>query len=212
MDGLLLNTEPAYALAWKKAAANFGVMLDDTFLHTLFGQHADAVENAMRLKIGARFDRQRFLELAGQYWHAQVDAEGIRLMPGAMETVDLFRESGIPFALATNSDSVFADKCLERAGIIGPFSVRVCRNEVARGKPAPDLFIEAAKRLAVPISHALVLEDSETGLLAAGQAGALPILVNSRPVSEPLRSLALATFSSLHEVRTAILAQQSPVA
>lgn len=205
MDGLVLDSEPAYAHAWKQAAAEFGVRIDDPFCHDLFGRHADDVAQAFAEKIGSDFDRQRFHEVAVYHWRAHVAAHGIAKMAGLDQLLDVLAEGGIPYALATNSDGPYARECLQLSATAGRFPLVVTRDQVSRGKPAPDLFIETARRLETSPERCIILEDSETGLLAARAARALPLLVSSRPeVTERLRSLALAVFPSLASVASAI--------
>ncbi len=198
MDGLVLDSEPSYVFAWREAADEFGVRLTDEFMRGLFGRHADDVERALATEIGEGFDAMRFRSLAERFWWAHVETRGIPLMPGAVELLELLGELGIPYGLATNSDERYARICLRLGGLEGRFPVLVSRDQVAAGKPKPDLFLEAARRLGIAPSQCLVLEDSATGLIAAKSAGALPVRVLDRP--EPVKPQALASFRSLREV------------
>lgn len=205
MDGLALDTEPTYAHAWRQAAAEFGVEIDETFCHGLFGHHADDVEHALGRKIGDGFERPRFHELAARHWRAYAATHGVAKMPGLDELLDVLARRRIPYALATNSDGPYASECLRLARATERFPLVITRDQVAHGKPAPDLFLEAAARLGTSADQCLILEDSETGLLAARQAGGLPLLVTRGPnVPARLRSLALAVFPSLDSVAAAI--------
>jgi beta-phosphoglucomutase-like phosphatase (HAD superfamily) len=112
-----------------------------------------------------------------------------------------FREASIPFALATNSDGHYARLCLDRGGLPEAFPIMVTRDQVALGKPEPDIFLEAARRLDADPAACLVLEDSETGVMAARAAGTQPILIQRqeeiRTRLEPLARLALASLEDL---------------
>jgi len=209
LDGLTLDTESTYSYAWKQAAKEFGVQLDEEFCHRLFGRHADDVMQALAGKIGSGFDRSRFYELAAAFWRTHVAAHGIGKMPGLDGLLDILVRERIPYALATNSDGPYARECLRVSGVSQRFPMVVTRDQVAKGKPAPDLVLEAAKRLDAPPGRCLVLEDSETGLLAARSAGALPVLVLSEPAAPAhLKNLALEAFPSLIFVAAAI--ERSP--
>ena len=181
MDGLALDTEPTYAHAWRQAATEFGVEIDEEFCHSLFGHHADDVEQALKRKIGNGFDRLRFHELAARHWRAYAATYGIAKMPGLDELLDLLARRRIPYALATNSDGPYAGECLRLARAIERFPLLITRDQVAHGKPAPDLFLEAAERLRTSPAHCLILEDSETGLLAARKDGGPALLVTRAP-------------------------------
>jgi len=204
MDGLVLDSEACYVQAWKHATAEFGVHLDDPFYHDLFGRHADDVMQAFRKKIGERFDRQRFQELAAGHWQDYVYRHGIDKMPGLDEMLDTLDRLAIPYVLATNSDGPYARQCLSLARVAARFPRIVTRDEVERGKPEPDLFLEAARRMATDPVACLVLEDSLTGLLAARAAGMPAILVLNKPAPMVLKRLADFVFPSLKEVASAI--------
>lgn len=207
MDGLVLDSEPSYVFAWRQAAAEFGVSLEDGFTQGLFGRHAEDVRRALAEKIGAGFEPSRFHQSAARFWRAYVDAHGIAPMPGLDELLAALDRKQVPYALATNSDGPYAKECLRLGGLAGRFGCVVTRDQVASGKPEPDLFLEAARRIGVLAEECLVLEDSSTGLLAARRAGAIPVLVLARPAPEASTSLAAAVFQSLAEVAEDILAR-----
>lgn len=204
MDGLCLDTESSYSHAWTCAAADFGVRIDEGYCQSLFGRHADDVMQALRAKIGDGFDRRLFHERAARYWLAHVESNGVKKMPGLDELLEVLERRRIPYALATNSEGIYARQCLRLAGAEAQFPLMVSRDQVAKGKPEPDLFLAAARLLGAAPASCLVLEDSETGLLAARKAQALPILVQSRPSPQSLQSLALAIFASLRDIARAI--------
>jgi HAD superfamily hydrolase (TIGR01509 family) len=179
MDGLALDTEAAYCDAWQAAAAALGYDLSDCFCRGLFGRHADDVQIALTAALGESFDRPRFYRLAAEFWHEHLHVHGVAKMPALDRLLHLLRDRGVPYALATNSDAPFARKVLHRAGALEQFPVIVTRDEVANGKPAPDLFVEAARRLDVAPSACLGLEDSVVGLQACCAAGMIPILIPS---------------------------------
>lgn len=199
MDGLALDTESTYCHAWRSAAADLGFDLSEAFCRGLFGRHADDVERSLKHVLGDAFDRKSFHESAERHWRRHLDEHGIRPMPGLQALLAIVRERAIPYALATNSDGPYAAECLRRSGMKEAFPVIVTRDQVERGKPEPDLFLEAARRLNVPPGLCLVLEDSETGLEAARAAGTLPVLIQGRDdARRRLAELAVLSFSSLH--------------
>jgi HAD superfamily hydrolase (TIGR01509 family) len=98
-------------------------------------------------------------------------------MPGVMELLDLIEQAGLPHCVATSSRRYFADDCLAAVGVLERFDFIVTAAEVARGKPFPDIYLEAAKRMGVPPERMLVLEDSQNGARAGIAAGACTIAV-----------------------------------
>jgi HAD superfamily hydrolase (TIGR01509 family) len=180
MDGLVLDSEATYCHAWRLAAADCGVDLSEEFCMGLFGRHADDVEQAMRDMLGTAYRRDRYAEAAERHWREYLRDHGMPRMPGLETLLETFRRREVPYALATNSDGPYARECLRLADLEPDFPVVVTRDQVARGKPEPDVFLEAARRLETPAAECLVLEDSETGLAAARAAGAIAVLVQRR--------------------------------
>lgn len=198
MDGLVLDSEKTYVTAWQRAAKELGKALQTEVAEGLFGRHADDVARLLGEALGPDFDRGAFFEVAERHWFEVLAEEGIQRMPGIEALLDHLRAFRIPFALATNSDAHYAERCLAAANLQGAFEVFVSRDQVRAGKPAPDLFLKAAERLGIPPSRCLVLEDSETGLMAARAAGTSPILIQQRPVlRDKLLPLADQTFPDL---------------
>jgi len=198
MDGLVLDSEKTYVTAWQCAARELGKTLDTEFAERLFGRHADDVARLLGEALGPDFDRQAFFEVAEHHWFEILADEGIEGMPGIEALLHHLRVMGTPFALATNSDARYAERCLAAANLKDAFEVLVSRDQVQAGKPAPDLFLAAAKRLGVAPARCLVLEDSETGLMAARAAGTQPVLIQQRfELRDKLSSLADRSFPDL---------------
>ena len=198
MDGLVLDSEKTYVTAWQRAAQALGKTLTTEVAEGLFGCHADDVARRLGEVLGPDFDRPAFFEIAERHWFKVLADEGIEGMPGVHALLDHLHSVGIPFALATNSDAHYAKRCLAAANLLNAFEVLVSRDQVKAGKPAPDLFLAAAERLGVSPSQCLVLEDSETGLLAARAAQTYPILIQQRPVlRDKLSPLANQNFPDL---------------
>jgi beta-phosphoglucomutase len=189
MDGLVLDTETTYFVAWQQAAKTMGYELSESFGLSLTGLHYKVIEQKLMALCGADFNLQAFNQLSGIFWREHVNAHGINIKHGFTQLLEFIVQQQIPFCLATNSRAVNAYECLELAGIKDVFSTIITRDDVRHGKPAPDIFLKAACLLQVPISQCLVLEDSHAGIVAASRAGAFSIFV---PSTEPADPLALA--------------------
>ena len=207
MDGLAIDSEPSFLFAWKQAGIQFGTHLDDNLTLSLSGRNAEEVESALKQAIGEKFDGPRFRLLSAQFWREHVESKGIPPMPGLASLLELLISNRIPYALATNSDRHSASECLRLSGLENDFPIVVTRDQVSAGKPAPDVFLHAARLLGVAAKDCLALEDSATGLLAASRAGMTPVLVNAQPDRES-QQLAVMSFRSLHEVAEAIAASR----
>lgn len=183
MDGLVLDTESTYCIAWKQAAEKMGDSLTDIFCKSLSGLQKNEVESRLLAHCGADFDMDRFNELSGQLWLEHVHIHGINTRPGFTEFHEFISRHQIRYCLATNSHSRNAHQCLELAGIKNTFSHIITGDNVENCKPAPDIFFTAAKHLRVPIEWCLILEDSAPGIEAAVAAGAFSVFI---PSTEPI--------------------------
>jgi HAD superfamily hydrolase (TIGR01509 family) len=130
-----------------------------------------------------------------------LEAEGVPRKPGLVELLELLRARDVPRAVATSTAGRLARHKLEQAGVGGYFEVIVGGDEVAHGKPAPDIFLAAADRLRQQPTRCAVLEDSGPGIRAAYDAGMVPILIpDGRPPAEETRRLAAFVVESLAAV------------
>ncbi|MDM7938664.1 MAG: HAD family phosphatase [Cyanobium sp. CZS 48M] len=177
LDGLLLDTEPLHGQAWRQAAREFGLELTDPQLLMLRGRRRLDNTASVIAWIAAAGHQPPSAEqlLAVQQPIARALLPGARAMPGAPELVRRCRELAIPMALATSSshDSV-GIKCAPHPWL-ELIELIVCGDdpELGEGKPAPDIFVLAARRLGVAASDCWAFEDSRAGAEAALAAGAL---------------------------------------
>ncbi len=182
LDGLVLDTETTYLYAWQQAAKKMGYPLSDSFCLSLSGADAVQVKKNLIDYCGSNFDLTYFRQLSSKYWFAYVQQHGIQKKKGFNHLLNIIKKNHIPYCLATNSPEKNARECLNFAGISNEFDLIISRDQVKKGKPAPDIFLKAADYLQKPINHCLVLEDSIIGIKAAQQAGAYPLLIPSQQI------------------------------
>jgi HAD superfamily hydrolase (TIGR01509 family) len=134
---------------------------------------------------------------------ATINAEVVRRMleryerelpviPGAPEAVRRLSDAGLRLALASSSNRELIDAVLHRLDLASSFAVTVSSEEVARGKPAPDVYLEAARRLGVGPSRCAAVEDSASGIRAARGAGMRVLAYPNRRYPPAADALALA--------------------
>ena len=201
MDGLMLDTEPLAARAWGEAAAMLGVDFDMSLAQGMIGRNFADCSAMLR----ARYVTPYPVDALLARWHAAYDAiverEGLALKPGVHELLDWLEGAGIPRAVATSTRRDRACAKLARTALLPRFHEVVGGDEVAFGKPAPDIYVEAARRLGTIAATCLVLEDSEPGVRAALAAGMMPIMVPDLvPPSVDLVALDLIVLPTLHDV------------
>lgn len=175
-DGVLVDSEPLAAEAWRRVLARHDYTLTDEDVEYCRGLTvAD-----MYPYLAVRADLPAFEELL-----ADVDAvrtplyeEYLEAFPDAVATVRALALDGVPLAVASSSRRRLLIAKLERFDLLRYFAAIVGGDEVERGKPAPDVFLAAAERLGVAPQHCLVVEDAATGAEAAVAAGMRVVIVH----------------------------------
>jgi beta-phosphoglucomutase-like phosphatase (HAD superfamily) len=133
------------------------------------------------------------------------------LLPGAGEAVRMIGERW-PLGLASSANREIIDLFLELGGFAGSFGVTVSSEEVARGKPAPDVYLDAARRLGVDPGRCVAVEDSANGLRAAAAAGMAVVAVPNPhyPPGEDALALAAASVASVAEISVELVERVAP--
>ncbi|MCK5354588.1 MAG: HAD family phosphatase [Methyloprofundus sp.] len=201
LDGLILDTESTYCRAWQQAADQLGYHISDEFCVSLSGLPFSLVEVKLAEYFSATFPFKEFYRLSSDIWRKRVKREGIAVKKGVHELVQRLQQREIPYCLATNSPELNARECLKYAAVDHLFTRMVCRDHVPSPKPAPDLFLQAARVLGQAIEDCIVVEDSLTGLLAASRAQAFSVLVPSVPDTDgKMQALAGILLNDLSEL------------
>ena len=170
MDGVLVDSEPMHVETARELLAEYGVPYSDEDNARHFG-HTDAelfrdVVARHRLTVSVdELVRRRAELVVKRTWDDPHPMDGV---PDVLHTL---HAAGYRFALASASGPPVIEATLGALAIRPLFDVVVSGLTVGRGKPAPDIFLEAARRLGVPPARCLVVEDSRNGLLAAKAAG-----------------------------------------
>jgi HAD superfamily hydrolase (TIGR01509 family) len=201
MDGLMLDTEPLAARAWADAAAALGVDFDTALAQSMVGRNF--VDCAAMVR--ARYDAKYPVDALLARWHATYDGiverEGLVLKPGVDDLLVWLEGHAVPRAVATSTRRERARAKLTRTFLLPRFHDVVGGDEVPLGKPAPDIYLEAARRLGASAGACLVLEDSEPGVRAALAAGMMAIMVpDSHPPPADLVATDLLVLPTLHAV------------
>lgn len=203
-DGLILDTETPIYEAWRLVYHEQGCELALEDWQEGLGTHAgfDPLAHLERLS-GRPLERQALLERVRERNLAACEAQA--LLPGVKERIAEARELGLGAGVASSSSRAWVTGWLERHGLLPLLGCVCAREDVARVKPAPDLFLLAAERLGVPASACVVFEDSPNGIRAARAAGmrcvAVPNAV-TRNLPLPDTELRLESLAALrlHEI------------
>jgi HAD superfamily hydrolase (TIGR01509 family) len=200
MDGTLLDTEPSYVSALTAALDASGYPDATATCHALIGIPGAECEALLRARYGENFPFADIIE-AFAVRSDEIFQAGLQLKPGTIELLDALQAAGCPFAIVTSTSRQTAERHLTFSGIRARFDTLVTCDDVARGKPSPDIYLLAAARLGVRPQACVAIEDSNPGIAAAHAAGTIPIMVPDivQPTAET-RGKCAAVLPDLHAV------------
>jgi HAD superfamily hydrolase (TIGR01509 family) len=200
LDGVLVDSESVWDAARREVVARCGGRWRADATRAMMGMSSPEWSRYMHDQLDVPLEPEEINELVvasllDQYRHR------LPLLPGAVATVRRLADRW-PLALASSANRPVIDAVLERAGIADCFAVTVSGEEVAAGKPAPDVYLTAARRLGVDPAYAAAVEDSTNGLRAAAAAGMVVIASPNREYPPEPDTLALAALvvESLNEL------------
>jgi beta-phosphoglucomutase family hydrolase len=179
LDGTLVDTMPLHYRAWDAAMRNVGLQapLDEELFYSLGGVPTRRVAELIAAHYGLTIDQHAvFHHKESLFREVQQDAKLIEPVVEFARRVALTH----PVAIASGGPREIVHRSLELAGLWSLFKVIVTPEDVRHGKPEPDMFLLAAKRMGVPPSECLVFEDAEPGMRAAEAAGMKWVRVPSR--------------------------------
>jgi HAD superfamily hydrolase (TIGR01509 family) len=190
LDGVLLDSEQLWDAAREQLARERGGRWHDRAQRDMMGMSSHEWSRYMHETIGLpeppeEINREVVQRLSDLYRQRLPEIPGAR---GAVERL----AARWPLALASSSNRELIDLALELLGVQHLFRTTVSSEEVARGKPAPDVYLEAARRLDVDPARAAAVEDSQNGILAAQAAGMRVIAIPNRPFPPDEQALAQA--------------------
>jgi HAD superfamily hydrolase (TIGR01549 family) len=180
LDGTLVDSVYQHVLAWSDALASEGIQLSIWRIHRRIGMSGGLLMNMLLRETGIALEPDRLERIARHHAGSYLArANDIRPLPGARELLAHLTAAKIPWAIATSSRLETARPTLAVIGVDPARDAVITRDDVARAKPDPDLFIEAAERVGVDIESSRVVGDSVWDMLAARHARALGIGLQS---------------------------------
>ncbi len=176
LDGLMVDSEPHALAMWEMVMARRGVRLDQAAIDAMLGQRLDETARMLVGRFGLSDDPPA---LGAEKTDLQIERlDGhVPAMPGLFELIDALDARSVKRAVASSGLRRYVQAVLDLIGLARRFEVVVTGDDVANGKPAPDVFLRAAGRLGVPPAACLALEDAPNGIAAAKAAGMTCIAV-----------------------------------
>jgi HAD superfamily hydrolase (TIGR01509 family) len=200
LDGLMVRSEPLSIKAWQILLAKFGYSLDEEDFPELIGIDGDSTVQRLRRGRSFPLNNEEILDLHYRHWIA-IAKEEIQPVQGLFDLIEAFRARGLKMGVASNSRSDYVHTVLDTIGLNGHFGCVVASDQVARGKPAPDVYNVAAEHLGVRSEACLALEDSPSGLQAALNAGMRCVVVPNQDLLHESYDGAFARFPSVNALR-----------
>jgi HAD superfamily hydrolase (TIGR01509 family) len=205
LDGVLIDSEGAWDAARRAVVAQAGRQWRGSATRAMMGMSAAEWSAYLHAELGVALEPSEINERVVARLLAAY-RERLPLLPGAVAAVRRLATRW-PLGLASSSNRGVIDAVLAASGLADSFVVTVSGDEVARGKPAPDVYLAAAGKLGVAPAMAAAVEDSSNGLRAAAAAGMLVVAVPNQAFPPSPDALALATvvLGSLDELTPAVL-------
>lgn len=176
MDGLLINTEELYFEVFDQLLNRRGLHYSQELRRSMMGLPGAKAFEALIRGTGLT-ESAADLEFECDEIFSGILPDRLATMPGVDALLEAIEEIKLPHCVATSSRRSFAVDSLSAVGLIDRFDFILTAEEVDRGKPFPDIYIEAASRMQVQPACMLVLEDSQHGARAAVAAGACAVAV-----------------------------------
>ena len=205
LDGVLVDTEHVWDEVREQLVADWG------------GSYGPGAQQAMMGMSSTEWSRYMHEQLGLLQPAAEINDEVVRrmllryeddlpLVPGAVDAVRTLAHRGHVLAVASSSNRELIDGVLQRTGLRELFATTVSSEEVPRGKPAPDVYLEAARRLDVDASSCVAVEDSANGIRAAHAAGMRVLAYPNRmyPPADEALMLAESVIEALDELPAAV--------
>ncbi|MCX2895413.1 HAD family phosphatase [Stenotrophomonas lactitubi] len=205
MDGLMIDSERVSLACWSEAAEEFGLPLDASFFVRMVGL-GDHDSQALLRQQGIEDSMIEAMAARCHDLYEERTQTGLPLRPGILELLELLTSHAVPRAVATSTRQPRANRKLAATGLLPYFDAVIAGGDVARAKPAPDIYLLAAQRLGKAPERCLALEDSPAGTRAALAAGMtviqVPDLVHP---DEELRALGHRIVGSLVDAHALLL-------
>lgn len=206
LDGLMVDSEPLQLRAMNEALEGLGLTLTDSVWMSYVGRKSLDIIESLSVKHGlglssTMIEAIEAIEATKLTAYRRLIREPgvLEPMPGLFESVAACRSVGLTLAIASSSVRGDVITILEGLGLVEMFDAITAGDEVSHGKPDPAIFLETARRIAVPPECCLVLEDSPHGIAAASAAGMISVAIPNRFTRQQDFSRADFTLDNLEE-------------
>ena len=187
MDGLMFDTERLFSHYWTDACRDYGIPRKEEFVQAVRGSSGEKMLACVRRYYGKELDAHAFCRRCYEYVDEYLKTT-VPKKKGLDELLAWLKARGLPAAVASSTYRSLVERNLRTAGVEEYFRKVVTGDQVEHGKPAPDIFLLAARQLGLAPGNCLVLEDSFNGVRAGAAAGCVTVMIPdlSQPTPELL--------------------------
>ena len=174
LDGLMFDTEALFFRVASDMLRDRGKVFTIEIMQAMIGRQPGESGRVFREMAGLDDAPEALMAEAKKRFEPLIDS-AVAPMPGLLALLDRLQDLNLPLAVATSSGRAYAERLIRGHGLIDRFMFLLCREDVARHKPDPEIYRTAAQRFGLDPSEVLVLEDTPTGLAAAKAAGTFAV-------------------------------------
>jgi beta-phosphoglucomutase family hydrolase len=186
-DGVIIDSSRQHAESWERLAQQQKRVLPAGHFHRSFGMKNEWIFPEILRWTADPAKIKRLAWLKEELYRQIVRESGIEALPGVKPFLDRLRAAGVPAAVGSSTPRENIDCVMHLVGLEGYFADIVAAGDVTRGKPDPEVFLLAAKKLGVAPGRCVVFEDAHVGLEAARAAGMKVVGVATTHPAESLR-------------------------
>ena len=204
MDGTLFDTEKLYRQAWLDVAEEIGEEKNYELPTAISGTNLGEESLQIIRRFYPNIDAEAYLARVLEEVRAAAE-KNLELMAGVEEILKFFQAAEVKMAVASSAPVEVIEKNLTRSDLRDCFEVLVGGDMVSNGKPAPDIFLLAAKKLNLAPSDCYVFEDSFNGIRAANSSGGAAIMIpDTVQPTEEIKKICAAIYPNLTEAKLSI--------
>ena len=177
LDGVIVDSEPLQERANAEYVATLGIELERELLHAMLGRRVRELTDEIARRAGLT-PEEAFSGREAVFWRLLLESpEALVPMPGLHEAVARLTAAGCRLAVASSGTRRYVEHVLERLGVRAAFAAVVSGDDVANGKPHPEIYLRAAAALGIDPASCVAIEDAPAGIAAARAAGMRVIAV-----------------------------------
>ena len=202
MDGVIFDTEKVYLDIWIEVFEKYGYKMTKELYVNVMGTGRKNVIKTFLENFGDDLPIEKMYEEKDNQLFYIIENQGIPLKEGVKELFSMLKEKNYKIALATSAKRERVEKQIKDKWLKESFDAIVCGDDVEKGKPSPDIFLKAAKKIDVEPENCFVVEDSPAGIKAAFSVGMKGIHVEDLKVAdEDILKYCQKSFKDLQEIK-----------